>query len=140
MEMRNNMTTQTEQFVKVWLTSDCQCTDYDEESGDEKQAEQCNGYCWEWQAEDFMENTKEFFGNTQFERQFLLYNFPTWMGGRDGEIWVKNAKDFLYKFFGNLGDFSAKCDIYSDKILISIGHHDGRGVCRIAKGDPELER
>ena len=83
---------------------------------------------------------KSFFGDTQFKRQFFIYNFPTWMGGRDGEIWVKNAKDFLYSFFSSLGDYSAECDIYPDRILISIGHHDGRGVCRIEQGDPELER
>lgn len=125
----------TKELAWCELTSQCTCTDYDNETGEETPSNDCYGHCWEDAKYFYEEITKDFFGNTSYEREYIVENFRTWQGGRDGTVWVKNAEDFLYKLINRIGDFRMKVTVYEDHLAIFLAHHDASGTMRIEKGN-----
>ncbi len=128
------MTTNKE-LHHISFDSSCDCTDYDPETDTETPSSDCYGHCSQYKLDWWLECTKDFFGDTGCEREFVIDGFPTWRGGQAATVWVKNAKDFLYKMTNRLGDYYLEAWVYDDCIKIALGHHDGRGVMTVEKGE-----
>jgi hypothetical protein len=118
--------------IKGSFSSDCHCTIYDEETGNEKQSDECFGDCFMFDLDWFIENTIHFFKTKP--TVYYVYDFPTWRGPRDGEITAKNADDFIRRFLSGCGnDYNVTWEAKYREIKIRVGHHDGSGVVTISK-------
>ena len=117
------------------ITNACTCTNYNEETDEETPSEFCYGDCGEWQQEQFIECTQEFFGTDNWTKRWEFTNFPTWRGGRNGGLYARNAEEFFEKFFRGMStDYTATVYVWEDRLTIRISHHDGSGIMTVEQG------
>lgn len=112
-------TTNKEQTVEIYtLTSDCTCTDYNEDTHEETQSE----YCYEsegWELELLEETIENNFKDYNFFD--ILYTGVGWTQ-QIGEAWTR--KEHIVLGLQINGDYRVEVEVHDDKILATRYSHD----------------
>lgn len=125
------MSKQAKYTMSGEFTSACTCM-VEDEQGQDAPATECLGWCWEDALEFFLEHTKHYFSKPQ---AYYIHGFPTWQGPRNGEIYAKNANDFIRRYLGGCGtDYRVKWSVTYRTLHLHTSHHDASGVVTVTKG------
>ena len=118
-----NNTTTTIQFE---ITTDCTCMAQDE-NGEwtEEPSEECYGYCWEMQLEDFTMVTEELW-DSNVTKWWKVEDLTLWNGNVSGYFYADTINALLDGMTVNSA-WTMRGTAYADRVEYSLSHHDAMG-------------
>jgi hypothetical protein len=129
-----NTTTET-YLYKGETTNGCTCTAFDEKIADWVPRDECYGYCWDDQTDEFHNSIVEFMESNP-THNFLITGFPVWYGDVSGVFEARNSMQFLSAVTVR-GDWTLRWEVTPEAFTATLSHHDGSGRITVVPAPEE---
>lgn len=108
--------------TKFKYTSNCTCTNYEDDTEETTEASECYGNCWEQTLEDFSNITSGLFEKND-TLWWKISNFRLWDGNHNGFAYADSPIKLIEAMTVN-SEWTIRGTILDNHIEYSLSHHD----------------
>lgn len=107
------------------ITNTCTCQDYNPDTDEYTESNDCWGDCWEQVVYDFAEDTKVL-RESNTTGWWKVSDLQLWDRTVSGYFYAKNVQEILYGMTVRSA-WTMRYTAYEDRVEYSLSHHDAMG-------------